>query len=68
MQIRFSEAVGYRQLLETIGCTARFLWLYEQRRELSVEHGPQPLAEAAQRAIERVSRRPRGLRKLIRRS
>jgi hypothetical protein len=117
VQIRFSRAVGYRQLLETIqvhgygllvdaerplnrsgialdwysriylptvhqlediglyealcpGATVsdRFLWAYEQRRELSVEHGPQQLAEAAYRALEAQSRRPRGLRRLIRRS
>jgi hypothetical protein len=117
VQIRFSEAVGYRQLLETIqvhgyglmvdaqrpmnrsgialdwysrvylptvellrdeglyeamcpGATEsdRFLWAYEQRRELSVEHGPQQLAEAAYRALESMARRPRGLRRLIRRS
>ncbi len=117
VQIRFSRAVGYRQLLETIqvhgygllvdaqrpldrsgialdwyariylptieqlkgqglyealcpGATVsdRFLWAYEQRRELSVEHGPQQLAEAAYRALEGMSRRPRGLRRLIRRS
>ena len=44
----------------------RFLWLYEQRRELAVEYGLQPLTDAAQRAIQSLARRRRGVRRLIR--
>ena len=46
----------------------RFLWLYEQRRELAVQHGPQQLTDAAHRAVEQLARRRRGLRRLIGRS
>ena len=114
-RIRFSRAVGYGQLLETIqvhgygllvdgqrrldrsgialdwysrvylptlelvhderldevcpGATDsdRFLWVYEQRRELAVEHGLQPLTDAALQAIHSIARRRRGVRRLIRR-
>ncbi len=114
-RIRFSRAVGYVQLLETIqihgyhlmlgakrpldrgdiardwytrlfeptlevvhderldgfcpGATDpdRFLWVYEQRRELQVEHGPQRLDDVARRATQEVARRRRALRTLLRR-
>jgi hypothetical protein len=114
LQIRFSRAVGYRQLLETIqvhgynlmvdgqraldrgdvardwysriylptvelvhderldevcpGATDsdRFLWLYEQRRQLAVEHGPEQLTDAALRAIRSIAQRRRGVRRLLR--
>src|SRR5918999_6075904 len=116
LQIRFSRAVGYAQLLETIQVhgygllvdgqrqldrsgialdwysrvylptielvhderldevcpdatdSDRFLWLYEQRRELAVEHGMQPHTDAARQAIQSIARRRRGVRRLIRRS
>jgi len=114
-RIRFTHAVGYRQLLEVVQvhgyelmqqtgrpleraeiagdwyshvflptlaliddprfdtpCASRmpadaFLWLWEQRPAVSVEHGPQQLSDVAQMAIDgrlRGSRRlwPRGRR------
>jgi hypothetical protein len=111
---RFSRAVGYRQLLDTIqvhgyqlmlasrgpldrsriardwyarvylpavdvihaerfeGVCAnatdpdKFLWLYERGRELSVEHGLQPVDEAARQAIRAAVPATRGLRRLLR--
>jgi hypothetical protein len=111
-RVRFTRAVGYRQLLEAIqihgyhlmldaqrplprreiarnwyssvylpavevlgdehldtfcpGATAwdRFLWVNEQRRELSVEHGPQPLADVVRLATREIARKRRGVRRL----
>jgi hypothetical protein len=115
-RIRFSRAVGYVQLMETIQIhgyrlmldarraldrgeiardwysrvylptveivqderldvvcpeateSDRFLWVYEQRRELSVEHGLQQVDDAARRAIQDIARRRRGVRRLLQRS
>lgn len=114
--IRFTRAVGYRQLLETIqvhgyqlmidaarplerGAIAldwysrvylptlevidderldgvcpeatisdKFLWVFEQRRELSVEHGTQQLSDVVRLATRQIARRRRGVRRLLRRS
>ena len=46
----------------------RFLWLYEQRRELIVEHGVRQFDAAARQAIHEIARRRRGIRTLLRRS
>jgi ParB-like nuclease domain len=42
----------------------RFLWVYEQRRELSVEHGPQQLPDVARRVTLELARRRRGVGRL----
>jgi hypothetical protein len=114
--IRFSRAVGYRQLLERIQIhgyrlmldarrplepaeialdsyvrvylpnlevideerldgvcphatiSDKFLWVFEQQRELSVEHGSQQLSDVVRLATRDVARRRRGVRRLLRRS
>jgi hypothetical protein len=115
--LRFSRAVGYRQLLETIQIhgyqlmldagrpferrevaldwysrvylptveviddegfegvcpdatiSDRFLWVFEQRRELSVEHGTQQqLTEVIRLSTRTIARRRRGVRRLLGRS
>jgi ParB-like nuclease domain len=115
-RIRFSRAVGYRQLLETIQIhgyqlmldadrrlrrdeiardwyariylpavevidderldgvcpnatmSDRFLWVYEQRRELLVEHGTRDLTDVITLATRDIARQRRGVRRLLRRS
>jgi hypothetical protein len=114
VRIRFSRAVGYRQLLETIQVhgyqllldaqqplprgdialdwysrvylptveviddelladvcpeatpSDRFLWVHEQRRELSVEHGAQQLGDVVRLATREIARKRRGVRRLLR--
>jgi hypothetical protein len=46
----------------------RFLWVYEQRRELLVEHGTQELTDVITLATRDIARRRRGVRRLLRRS
>jgi ParB/Sulfiredoxin domain len=115
-RIRFSRAVGYRQLLEAIQIHGyrlmldahrplqrgeiardwysriylpavevidderldgvcpeatmpdRFLWVYEQRRELLVEHGTQELTDVITLATRDIARRRRGVRRILRRT
>jgi ParB/Sulfiredoxin domain len=42
----------------------RFLWVYEQRRELAIEHGPQQLSDVARRVTRELARRRRGVGRL----
>jgi hypothetical protein len=42
----------------------RFLWVYEQRRELTVEHGSQQLPDVVRRATRELARRRRGVGRL----
>jgi hypothetical protein len=44
----------------------RFLWVYERRRELALEHSPQGLGDAARRAARELAQRQRGVRRLLR--
>jgi hypothetical protein len=46
----------------------RFLWVLEQRRELSVEHGMQQLPDVIRLATADLTRRRRGVRRLLRRN
>jgi ParB-like nuclease domain len=115
-RIRFSRAVGYRQLLERVQIhgyrlmleanrplpraeialdwyrrvylptvevidderldgvcpeatpSDRFLWVHEQWREVSVEHGTRGLPDVIRLATRDVARRRRGVRRLLRRN
>lgn len=62
------EAIHHERLDEACpGLTDsdRFLWVYERRRELAVEHGSPDLSEAARLATRELARRRRGVRRLL---